>query len=186
MGRRLLFLGPPGAGKGTQAKVISALIGVPHVSTGDMLRSAVANETDLGKQAKAFMDAGDLVPDDLVTALVIERLSADDVACGYLLDGYPRNAAQADTLAEALGQDVIEVAVAVDVDNDELVRRILQRAVEQGREDDTEDVVRNRLSVYESETAPLIDYYRSHDRLVEVDGLGTVDEVFGRIVQALL
>jgi adenylate kinase len=186
MGRRLLFLGPPGAGKGTQAQVVSALLGVPHISTGDMLRQAVADETDLGKQAKALMDAGDLVPDDLVTAMVIERLGADDAACGYLLDGYPRNAAQADSLAEALGEDVIEVAVSVGVENEELVRRILQRAVEQGRADDTEDVIRNRLAVYERETAPLIDYYRSHQRLVDVDGLGTVDEVFGRIVQALL
>ena len=111
---------------------------------------------------------------------------APDAACGYLLDGYPRNAAQADALAGALGDDVIEVAVAVDVDGEELVRRILQRAVEQGRADDTEEVVRNRLAIYESETAPLIDYYREHDRLVDVDGLGTVDDVFGRIVQALL
>ena len=185
MGRKLVFLGPPGAGKGTQAKVVSALVGVPHISTGDMLRQAVADETELGMQAKSLMDAGELVPDDLVTAMVIERLGQDDAACGYLLDGYPRNAAQADSLTEAMGEDVIDTAVAVDVDTEELVRRILQRAEEQGRSDDTEDVIRNRLSVYESETAPLIDFYRGKDRLVEVDGLGTVDEVFSRIVTAL-
>ena len=186
MGRKLVFLGPPGAGKGTQAKVVSALVGVPHISTGDMLRQAVADETELGMQAKSLMDAGELVPDDLVTAMVIERLGQDDAACGYLLDGYPRNAAQADSLTEAMGEDVIDTAVAVDVDTEELVRRILQRAEEQGRSDDTEDVIRNRLSVYESETAPLIDFYRGKDRLVEVDGLGTVDEVFSRIVTALI
>ena len=103
MGRKLVFLGPPGAGKGTQAKVVSALVGVPHISTGDMLRQAVADETELGMQAKSLMDAGELVPDDLVTAMVIERLGQDDAACGYLLDGYPRNAAQADSLTEAMG-----------------------------------------------------------------------------------
>ncbi len=185
MGRRLVFLGPPGAGKGTQAQQVAQLLGVPHISTGDMLRQAVADETELGKQAKSLMDAGELVPDDLVTAMVIERLGQDDAACGYLLDGYPRNAAQADALSGALGDDVIDRAVAVDVDTDELVRRILQRAEEQSRADDTEEVVRNRLDVYESETAPLIDYYRDRDLLSSVDGIGTVDEVFHRIVQAL-
>ncbi len=186
MGRKLLFLGPPGAGKGTQAQQIAKLLGIPHISTGDMLRQAVADETELGMQAKAIMEAGDLVPDEIVTALVIERLSQPDAACGYLLDGYPRNAAQADTLAGTYGDDVIDTAVAVDVESEELVRRILQRAQEQGRADDTEDVIRNRLSVYREETEPLIEYYRVRDRVADVDGVGTIDEVFGRIVSALV
>lgn len=185
MGRKLLLLGPPGAGKGTQAGHIAKLLGIPHISTGDMLRQAVAEETELGMQAKAIMEAGDLVPDDLVTALVIERLAQPDAACGYLLDGYPRNAAQADTLTNTYGDDVIDTAIAVDVESEELVRRILQRAKEQGRTDDTEDVVRNRLNVYQADTEPLIGYYRDRERLAEVDGVGSVDEVFGRIVEAL-
>jgi adenylate kinase len=185
MGRRLLFLGPPGAGKGTQAARLAAAIGIPHISTGDMLRTAVARGTDLGKEAEAIMAAGDLVPDDLVTAMVAERLAEDDAACGYLLDGFPRNAAQAASLAGEVGEDAIEVAVLIEVPDEELVARLLKRAAEQGRSDDNEATIRRRLAVYAEQTEPLIDYYAGRDKLVRVDGLGTVDEILARIVAAL-
>lgn len=183
MGRRILFLGPPGAGKGTQAKMLASALGIPHISTGEMLRDAVARGTELGKQAKAVMAAGDLVSDDLVVAIVEERLALEDAACGYLLDGFPRNTAQADALAAAAGDDAIEVAVVLDVSDDELIARLLNRARLEGRSDDNEDTIRRRLEVYREETAPLLDYYR--DRSLFVDGIGSVDEVFARMVLRL-
>lgn len=179
------MLGPPGAGKGTQAARIARAVGIPHLSTGDMLRSNVADDTDLGQQAKAYMEAGDLVPDELVTAMVIDRLGREDAACGYLLDGYPRNPAQADALAEAFGEDVLELALLLEVDDEELVERLVLRGQEQGRTDDTEDVIRNRLAVYEEQTAPLVEYYEARKKLARVDGLGTVPEVFGRLIEVL-
>lgn len=179
------MLGPPGAGKGTQAERLARAIGIPHLSTGDMLRSNVANDTDLGRRAQAFMEAGDLVPDELVTAMVIDRLGQDDAACGYLLDGYPRNPAQADSLVEAFGEDVLERALLLEVDAEELVQRLVLRGREQGRADDTEDVIRNRLAVYEEQTAPLVEYYESAGRLARVDGLGTISEIFGRVIEVL-
>jgi len=179
------MLGPPGAGKGTQAERLARAIGIPHLSTGDMLRTNVANDTDLGRQAKAFMAAGDLVPDELVTAMVIDRLAQDDAACGYLLDGYPRNPAQAGSLVDAFGGEVLELALLLDVDAEELVQRLVLRGQEQGRPDDTEDVIRNRLAVYEDQTAPLVEYYESAGRLARVEGLGTIPEVFGRLIEVL-
>lgn len=179
------MLGPPGAGKGTQAERLARAIGIPHLSTGDMLRTNVANDTDLGRQAKAFMEAGDLVPDELVTAMVIDRLAQDDAACGYLLDGYPRNPAQAQSLVDAFGDEVLELALLLDVDAEELVQRLVLRGQEQGRSDDTEDVIRNRLAVYEEQTAPLVEYYESAGRLARVEGLGAIPEVFGRLIEVL-
>ena len=179
------MLGPPGAGKGTQAERLARAIGIPHLSTGDMLRTNVANDTDLGRQAKAFMEAGDLVPDELVTAMVIDRLAQDDAACGYLLDGYPRNPAQAGSLVDAFGDEVLELALLLDVDAEELVQRLVLRGQEQGRSDDTEDVIRNRLAVYEDQTAPLVEFYESAGRLARVQGLGTIPEVFGRLIEVL-
>lgn len=178
-------MGPPGAGKGTQASRLARAIGIPHLSTGDMLRSNVADDTELGRQAKAFMEAGDLVPDELVTAMVIDRLGQDDARCGFLLDGYPRNPAQADALADAFGKDVLELAILLEVDPDELVTRLLTRGQQQGRTDDTEEVIRNRLAVYEEQTAPLVAYYESHGRLASLDGLGSIPDVFGRIIEVL-
>ena len=131
------------------------------------------------------MEAGDLVPDELVTAMVIDRLGQDDAACGYLLDGYPRNPAQADSLVEAFGEDVLERALLLEVDAEELVQRLVLRGREQGRADDTEDVIRNRLAVYEEQTAPLVEYYESAGRLARVDGLGTISEIFGRVIEVL-
>ena len=186
MGRRILFLGPPGAGKGTQAERLARALGVPHISTGAMLRENVESGTELGKQADEIMKAGDLVPDDLVVAMVKDRLEQDDAACGYLLDGFPRNTAQAEALDAATGGDAIEVALLLEADEDELVARLLKRAAEQGRADDNEETIRNRQHVYQDETAPLIAYYP--DRGVDVlavDGLGTIDEVFARVVGVL-
>lgn len=183
MGRRVLFLGPPGAGKGTQAKMLARALGVPHVSTGEMLRDAVAGGTELGKKAEAIMVAGDLVPDDLVVAIVEERLAGSDAACGYLLDGFPRNREQAEALGHAIGEDAIDTTISLEVPEDEVVARLLNRARLEGRSDDNEQTIRRRLAVYRQETEPLIDHYR--ETLVAVDGLGTVEDVFARIALTL-
>lgn len=186
MGRRILFLGPPGAGKGTQATMLARAIGVPHISTGVMLRQNVADGTELGLKAQAIMAAGDLVPDDLVVAMVDDRLGQDDAACGFLLDGFPRTLAQAEALDAVIGEGAIELAVLLETDEEELVTRLLQRAVDEGREDDNEDTIRNRLQVYREETEPLVGYYPDHGvSVLRVDGLGSIDEVFARIVAVL-
>ena len=182
MARRILFLGPPGAGKGTQATMLARALGVPHISTGAMLRDAVAAGSDLGRQVEAIMEAGDLVSDDLVVAIVDERLAADDARCGYLLDGFPRNVAQAGALDDAV-VDAVGTVVLLDVDTDELVARLLKRAEQEGRADDNEETIRRRLQVYEAETAPLVDFYG--DGVITIDGTGGIDEVFSRIVLAL-
>lgn len=186
MGRRILFLGPPGAGKGTQATRLARAIGVPHISTGVMLRQNVADGTELGLKAQAIMAAGDLVPDELVVAMVDDRLAQDDAACGYLLDGFPRTLAQAEALDAAVGEGAMEIAVLLEADEDELVARLLQRAIDEGREDDNEGTIRNRLRVYRDETEPLVAYYPDHGvPVLPVDGLGTIDEVFARTVAVL-
>ena len=186
MGRRILFLGPPGAGKGTQAVRLAAAIGVPHISTGDMLRRAVARGTDLGRKAEAIMVAGDLVPDDLVVAMVAQRLGEPDAACGYLLDGFPRNVAQAVALDADVSADAIEFALSIEVEEEELVRRLQSRAAQLGRSDDNEGTIRRRLEVYRDETEPLFAYYPAHDvDVVSVVGMGSIDEVFSRVVLAL-
>ena len=183
MGRRILFLGPPGAGKGTQAEMLARALGVPHISTGEMLREAIAAGSDLGKQVETVVASGALVSDDLVLALVEERLGRHDAACGYLLDGYPRNVSQARALSQTMGDDAIEVALLLEVDTDELVGRLVKRAAEQGRADDSEQVIRHRLEVYTTETEPLIDHYG--DGVISVTGTGSIDDVFGAVVRAL-
>ena len=166
--------------------MLARALGVPHISTGEMLRQNVADGTELGRRADRIMKAGDLVPDDLVVAMVAERLAKDDAVCGYLLDGFPRNLAQAVALDEAIGEGALEVALLLEADEDELVGRLLKRAGEQGRADDNESTIRNRQAVYHQETAPLIDYYPSHGvEVIAVDGLGTIEEVFARLVTAL-
>jgi len=182
MPRRILMLGPPGSGKGTQAALISHALDIPHISTGEMLREAVSAGTDLGNKAEALMARGDLVPDDLVVAIVDERLSRDDAECGYLLDGFPRNVAQAEAL-EASSAPSIGTVLLLEVVTDEIVERILQRGRDHGRADDNEETIRRRLGVYETETAPLVDFYG--DAVIRVPGLGSVDEVFSRVALAL-
>ena len=184
---RLLLIGAPGAGKGTQAEKLSAAYSIPAISTGDIFRHNVKNETELGKQAKAFMDRGEYVPDSLTNDLVRDRLSQPDAKPGFLLDGYPRTADQVvelDSILEAQGNK-LDAVVQLTADTDEVVRRLLNRAIEQGRADDTEDVIRRRLEVYEEQTAPLTSVYAERGLLVTVDGLGEVDEVTGRILEAL-
>ncbi|RFA07333.1 adenylate kinase [Subtercola boreus] len=185
---RLLLIGPPGAGKGTQAVRLSEACGVPAISTGDIFRANVAEETELGLKAKEFMDAGKYVPDSLTNDLVRSRLHEADVAGGFLLDGYPRTTAQVDELDDILaaGGHSLDVVVLLVADSDEIVTRLSKRALDQGRSDDTEEVIRHRLDVYEEQTAPLIDLYQSRDLVVTVDGLGSVDAVTTRITDALL
>ncbi|MBO0983085.1 adenylate kinase [Rathayibacter sp. SD072] len=187
MGFRLLLIGPPGAGKGTQASRLSEILSVPAVSTGDIFRMNVANETELGLQAKAFLDAGRYVPDELTNAIVHDRLQEADVKTGFLLDGYPRTTEQVDELDRILAADgnSLDAVVQLTADTDEVVTRLLKRSHEQGRSDDTEDVIRRRLALYEEQTAPLIDVYARRGLVVVVDGLGPVEEVTDRIVVAL-
>ena len=182
MARRILLLGPPGAGKGTQATLIANALHVPHISTGDMLRSAVADGTGLGKQVESIMAAGELVSDELVVAIVDERLSKDDARCGYLLDGFPRTIGQAEALNDSV-IDAIGTVVLLDVDTEEVVQRLLKRAEEEGRADDNEETIRRRLQVFEADTSPLVDFYG--DAVLTIDGMGAVDEVLSRIMIAL-
>lgn len=178
---RLVLVGPPGAGKGTQAVRLAERLDVPHISTGDLFRANLAKETPLGIEAKRYMDAGELVPDSVTVAMVKDRLAGGDVAKGFILDGFPRTVSQAGSLHEMLierGEDldaVVELQVAVDL----LVQRLLSR----GRADDTEEVIRRRQQVYLDETAPLLDHYR--DRLVVVDAVGSVEEITDRVTDAL-
>jgi adenylate kinase len=184
---RFLLIGPPGAGKGTQAARLAEAYGIPAVSTGDIFRFNVKNETELGKLAKSFMDRGEYVPDSVTNDLVRDRLNHSDAAAGFLLDGYPRTAdqvAELDNILEGFGKK-LDAVVQLTADTDEIVRRLLNRAIEQGRSDDTEEVIRRRLEVYEAETAPLISVYASRGLVVMVDGLGAIDEVTGRIIEAL-
>ena len=182
MGRRLLMLGPPGAGKGTQAEMLCRAIGIPHVSTGMMLRDHVERGTELGVRAREIMDAGELVPDDIVIAMVAERLAADDAACGFLLDGFPRTRAQAEALDDVLGSDrTLEAVINLVAPEDEVVQRILSR----GRSDDTEEAVRTRIAVYDEQTAPLIEFYEARGLLTQVDGVGDIEAVLARVVAVL-
>lgn len=184
---RIVLLGAPGSGKGTQAALLKEHFSIPHVSTGVLLREAVAGQTPLGRQAKAIMDRGELVPDDVMLNLIRERLGQDDVAGGFILDGYPRNLAQAealDTLLAELGQPV-EEAVLIEVDEELVVERIARRAAEEGRSDDTEEVVRNRMRVYQEQTAPVAGHYEAKGLLTRVLGEGTIEEVLERIKGAL-
>jgi adenylate kinase len=184
---RLLLLGPPGAGKGTQAVRIAAHLGIPHIATGDMLRAAVASGTDVGRKAKAIMERGELVPDEVVIAVAEERLAQDDARKGFILDGFPRTAAQAvalDALLERMGTR-LERCIAMVVDEDELVKRLLRRAEIEGRSDDNEQTIRTRMRVYQEQTAPLVDYYRGRDVLEEVVATGGIDEVTARIEEAI-
>lgn len=176
---RLVFIGPPGVGKGTQSERLVRHLGIIHLSTGEMLRRACADKTELGKKADQFMESGELVPDELMLDLVTERLTADDCRSGYLLDGFPRTLGQAESLDRILADrgTPLDLVLELTADADELIRRLAAR----GRKDDQPDIVRRRLEEYERQTAPLCDYYSRRNLLRTVDGRGTPDEVFQRV-----
>ncbi len=176
-------MGPPGAGKGTQAQIICDDYNIPQISTGEILRAAVKNGTELGKQAKALMDAGKLVSDDIVIGIVRERLKESDAQNGYVLDGFPRTIEQADALEKLLADmgQKLDAALNLEVPDEELIKRLLDRAQKDGRADDTEPVIKNRLKTYQEQTAPLIDYYQKKGILKSIDGLGAMDEITARI-----
>ncbi|MFT3717019.1 MAG: adenylate kinase [Gordonia sp. (in: high G+C Gram-positive bacteria)] len=178
---RLVILGPPGAGKGTQAELLSESLGIPHISTGDLFRANISQGTPIGLEAKKYLDAGDLVPPEITVGMVRERLAEPDAAKGFILDGFPRSVEQAEALEGILGDMNVSLdgVLSFVVDEDAVVERMLAR----GRADDTEDVIRNRMKVYNDETAPLLDYYG--DRITEIDGMGDVDEVHQRVMSAL-
>ena len=184
---RLIILGPPGAGKGTQAAKIAESFGIPAISTGDIFRANIKNETDLGTQVKDILASGGYVTDDITNAIVRDRLFEDDAERGFLLDGYPRTAAQVEALDAILAEHdhKLEMVLELTVDEDAVVERLLKRAETEGRDDDTEDVIRERQAIYRRETAPLTELYAARGLLRQVDGMGSVDEVFGRISAAL-
>jgi adenylate kinase len=184
---RVLLLGPPGSGKGTQAARLVERLQVPHVSTGDMLRAAVAAGTEVGCQAQAIMDAGKLVSDELVIGIAQERLSEPDAQRGFILDGFPRTIKQAEALDSMLGGlgSPLECCLALTVEEDELVERLAKRGELEGRGDDSENSVRERMKVYRAQTEPLLDYYRERGLLREINGVGELDEVTARVGEAL-
>jgi len=181
---RIVLLGAPGSGKGTQAALLVDEFGLPHISTGVLLRSAVTEGTELGLKAKSVMEAGELVSDDIMLGLIEERLGREDAAAGFILDGYPRNLAQAEALTSLLArmEQPVDLAIQIEVDTEMVVSRIALRAAEEDRSDDTEEVVRNRLRVYTEQTAPVASFYQRMGVLSSVLGEGTIEEVFQRIV----
>lgn len=184
---RLIIMGPPGAGKGTQAKFIAEHFGIPAISTGDIFRANVSEGTDLGLEAKRYMDAGEYVPDEVTNLMVRNRIDEPDAVTGFLLDGYPRTLAQVeelDGMIKFTGHR-LDAVVVLTVDQDEIVGRLLQRAKVEGRADDTEEVIRRRQEVYLEQTQPLISVYQERGIVVEIDGMGEVDDVTSRIFEAL-
>lgn len=180
---KIVLLGAPGSGKGTQSEKLVAEFGVPQISTGDLLRSAVANQTELGKKAKAAMDAGELVSDDIVVGMMRDRLTQDDTANGFILDGFPRSLSQAKALDELLDEldRPLQGVVHIKVDNEEIVQRLMAR----GRADDNEDTIRNRLNVFQEQTQPLVAFYEDKGLLTAVAGVGDIDDIYSRIKGAL-
>ncbi len=179
----VVLFGAPGVGKGTQAVILAQKLGIAHLSTGDAFRAAIKNQTEVGLLAKGYVDAGDLVPDDVVARIVEEAMNGQEFASGCILDGFPRTRAQADALQALLAAKGLAVdrVVNLEVDDETIINRLLQR----GRADDQEDIIRNRLSVYNAETAPLLDYYAKLELLTSVNGIGDVDEVSARILAVL-
>jgi adenylate kinase len=178
---KLLFIGPPGAGKGTQASRVAERLGVAHISTGDMFRHHVSNGTTLGQKVEAIMAAGDYVPDEITVAMLRERMAEDDASNGYILDGFPRTEGQVEALDQLIGEGGLDTVVVFEVDEDELVSRMLSR----GRADDTEETIRNRFRVYAEQTQPLLDIYDTRGLTTYVSGLGGIEEVTDRIVDAI-
>ena len=187
MSVRLLLVGPPGAGKGTQAATLSAALGIPSVSTGELFRAHAAAQDELGQLAASYTSKGELVPDSVTNRMVAERLAEQDVAAGFLLDGYPRNVEQVAALDAMLGErDIaLDAVLVLTADDDAVAERLLGRAAVQGRVDDTEEVIRHRIALYHQTTQPLIDIYRERGILVEVNGMGTIEEVAVNIAEAL-
>jgi adenylate kinase len=184
---RFLIVGPQGSGKGTQGVLVAEAFGVPQVATGDIFRANVAGGTELGKRVQAIIEAGDLVPDALTSELVRDRLEQADAARGFLLDGYPRNRGQVEDLDAFLTArgEALDAVIELEVPREESIARLQQRAAEQGRTDDTEEVIANRLAIYERETAPILDVYRARGVVVRIDGVGSLDEVTQRIFESL-
>jgi adenylate kinase len=184
---RLILMGPPGAGKGTQAKYVAEHFGIPAISTGDIFRANVSQGTELGVEAKRYMDAGEYVPDELTNRMVRNRIDEPDAEPGFLLDGYPRTLAQVEELDGMIAHTGhrLDAVVVLTVDAEELVQRLLQRAQTDGRADDTEEVIRRRQEIYQEETQPLIAVYRQRGLVQEIDGMGDVDAVTKRIFEAL-
>ncbi|MEP6796585.1 MAG: adenylate kinase [Lapillicoccus sp.] len=182
---RLIIMGPPGAGKGTQAARIAEKYAIPAISTGDIFRANIKNRTPLGQQVEAILSSGGYVPDEVTNEIVSDRLTWDDAARGFLLDGYPRTTGQVAFLDQALGDHPIDGIIQLTVDEDAVVERLLKRAVTDGRADDTEDVIRDRQSIFRKETEPLLEVYGSRGLVIQVDGMGEVDEVTTRLVEAI-
>jgi adenylate kinase len=184
---RIVLLGPPGSGKGTQATMLVEQLGIPHISTGALLREAAKNGTTLGLKAKAISDRGELVSDEIVFGIVEERLNQPDVEGGFILDGFPRNLAQAESLDKVLERlDMpADEAILIDVDSEQIIKRIAKRAQQEGRADDTEETVRNRIRIYEEQTAPVADFYAKRGLLTRVWGDGQIDEIQQRILSVL-
>ncbi|MGD2043753.1 MAG: adenylate kinase [Acidimicrobiia bacterium] len=178
---KLLFIGPPGAGKGTQAGRVADRLGIPHISTGDMFRDHVARNTELGRKVEAIMAAGDYVPDEVTVAMLEERVNQPDADDGFILDGFPRTEAQVESLDRLLGEEGLDKVVIFEVDEDELIERLLAR----GRADDNRETIRTRFRVYQEQTQPLIDVYEGRGLTVYVNGIGEVEEVTERIVEKL-
>lgn len=184
---RLIILGPPGAGKGTQAARIAQRLGIPAISTGDIFRSNIKNQTELGRRVEAILAAGGYVPDEVTNEIVDDRLTWADAENGFLLDGFPRTAPQVEALEQMLTRHghALDAVLELTVDEEAVVERLLKRAATEGRADDTESVIRERQAIYRRETAPLADHYQQAGLLVQVDGMGAVDEVTDRVIDAL-
>ena len=178
---RLLFIGPPGAGKGTQAARVAERLGIPHISTGEMFRDHVEKDTELGRKVKAIMESGGYVPNEITVEMLRQRLEESDAVRGFILDGFPRTEPQVAALDQLIGEDGLHMVVLFDVDEDELTKRLLSR----GRLDDSEETIRNRFKVYEEQTAPLISLYEGRDIVVRVDGRGPLEEVTNRVLRAV-
>lgn len=188
LARRLLIIGPPGAGKGTQAARISEELSIPAISTGDIFRANVSQETELGVLAKSYMDRGDYVPDSVTNDMVADRLAAADAAEGFLLDGYPRTPAQVDALDGILAGTggALDAVILLEVDLDAVVERLVARGAEQGRADDTEETIRRRIGIYVEQTAPLVEVYDARGLLRRIDGSASIDDVNAAIMAALV
>ncbi|MCP5096388.1 MAG: adenylate kinase [Chloroflexi bacterium] len=187
MATYVLLMGAPGAGKGTQAKMLQEILGIPQVATGDLFRENLKNETELGQLARRYMDKGELVPDEVTVAMVRDRLSRPDCEKGAVLDGFPRTTAQADALGALLAEfdAQINIVPVIHVEQEKLVARLLKRAEIEGRADDNEETIRTRMNVYHNQTAPLLNYYRQHDLLVEINGEQPIEQVHKDLLQAI-